>query len=390
MNVHANAGTAVARRLARLAAALVFCGACAAASAVDIGPGFTGAWYDPQQSGHGLFLEVLPNNQLLAFWFTFDPDGTQQSWFGGVGPYSGNTATVPVILTTGGRWIPNFDESKRVDHPWGTLTFTFNDCNSGRVDFTSTYPGYGSNHMNLTRLTLPSGLTCTSTTKSSSATGVWTGTTSANENVIGVVLEDGAYEIVYTKAGTADDAGVVRGTSSVVAGTFSSADAMNFPVAQSAEATGFVSSASVGGSVVPASSLQLTLTTRTGTRTVSTSYVAGSDQSPDVAGLAGRYNGYTGHVGGRRDATFTIDADGSVSGTNDAGCHYVGTVSPRTGVRAFDWALAATNPSFCIFGFTKLSGLLYYDEAAHEVHAFAPYGDSVGAADQFFMIGAKH
>ena len=35
--------------------------------------GFTGAWYDPNQSGHGLFIEVLPENRLLAYWFAFDP-----------------------------------------------------------------------------------------------------------------------------------------------------------------------------------------------------------------------------------------------------------------------------------------------------------------------------
>jgi plastocyanin len=49
------------------------------ASTFAIGPGITGAWYDPQQSGHGLFLEVLPDNRLLAWWFAFSPDGTQGS-----------------------------------------------------------------------------------------------------------------------------------------------------------------------------------------------------------------------------------------------------------------------------------------------------------------------
>ena len=130
------------------------------APAVTIGPGFTGAWFDPQQSGHGLFLEVLSQDRFLAWWFTFTPDGTQQSWFGGVGTYSGTTATVPVNLTTGGQWIPKFDYSKIVNNPWGTLTFTFTDCNTGRVDFSSTLPGYGSDHMNLTRLTLPAALSC--------------------------------------------------------------------------------------------------------------------------------------------------------------------------------------------------------------------------------------
>jgi hypothetical protein len=129
---------------------------------VSIGPGFTGAWYDPAQSGHGLFIEVLPNNAILAWWFTFSPDGTQ-SWFGGVGTYSGNTAVIgqgSVNQTLGGKWIPNFDPTKVTNVAWGTLTFTFTDCNSGRVDFTSTVPGYGNGSMNLTRLTLPAGLTC--------------------------------------------------------------------------------------------------------------------------------------------------------------------------------------------------------------------------------------
>ncbi len=38
-----------------------------------IGAGFTGAWYDPAQSGHGLFVEVLSNNRFYATWFAFNP-----------------------------------------------------------------------------------------------------------------------------------------------------------------------------------------------------------------------------------------------------------------------------------------------------------------------------
>ena len=125
-----------------------------------IGPGYTGAWFDPAQSGHGLFIEVLPGNQIQAAWFTFDPAGTQQSWFVGVGTYSGNTATVTsVVQPTGGRWIPNFEPAQVTNNTWGSLTFTFTDCNHGKVDFVSTL-GYGAGSMNLTRLTQPVGLTC--------------------------------------------------------------------------------------------------------------------------------------------------------------------------------------------------------------------------------------
>lgn len=132
-----------------------------AQSAGMIGPGYTGSWYDPAQSGHGLSVEVLNGNQFLAYWYTFSPDGSRQAWFLGIGTYVGNTATVTEVdQPTGGRWIPNFDPNKIVHQPWGKMTFTFTDCNHGRVDFASVVAGYGNGHMDLTRLTLPAGLTC--------------------------------------------------------------------------------------------------------------------------------------------------------------------------------------------------------------------------------------
>ena len=130
------------------------------ASADAITPAFTGAWYDPAQAGHGLFVEVLPDNRVLAWWFTFDPSGTQQAWFGGVGTYSGNTATITaVVQPTGGRWIPNFNPQQVANNPWGTLTLEFSDCANGVARFASTR-GYGNGSMNLTRLTVPVGVQC--------------------------------------------------------------------------------------------------------------------------------------------------------------------------------------------------------------------------------------
>jgi len=125
-----------------------------------IGPGFTGAWYDPNQSGHGLFIEVLPENRFYVAWFAFNPAGTEQAWFTGVGTYSGNSATITQVeQPTGGRWIPNFDPTQIARNRWGTLTFTFIDCNHGTVEFNS-MGDFGTGSMNLTRLTQPGGLTC--------------------------------------------------------------------------------------------------------------------------------------------------------------------------------------------------------------------------------------
>jgi hypothetical protein len=131
-------------------------------TAMPIGAGFTGTWYDPSQSGHGVMLEVLSDDRLLAYWFTFTPDGTQQAWFGGVGSIAANQAVIYAERGQGGAWIPNFDPAA-YSHPlWGTLTFTFTDCDHGRVDFAGDGIDsiWGENFMNLTRLTRPAGVNC--------------------------------------------------------------------------------------------------------------------------------------------------------------------------------------------------------------------------------------
>lgn len=52
-------------------------------SAFSIGPGISGSWYDPSQSGHGFFLEVINEapDTLDFSWFTFDDYGNQDSAF---------------------------------------------------------------------------------------------------------------------------------------------------------------------------------------------------------------------------------------------------------------------------------------------------------------------
>jgi plastocyanin len=125
-----------------------------------IGPGMSGAWYDPNQSGQGLEIEILPNNVLYATWFSYNPSGSRQAWFTGVGTYGGTGAAIPdVEMPAGGRWILNFNPAEVVSNHWGTLSFTFTDCDHGQVTFDST-SGYGSGSMSLTRLTRPAGLGC--------------------------------------------------------------------------------------------------------------------------------------------------------------------------------------------------------------------------------------
>ena len=134
-----------------------------------IGPTTSGAWYNTQQGGHGFLVEILPNNVFLAVWFVFTPDGSQQSWVYAQTTYdpTKNTVTISsanpnddLFVSSGGMFPPNFDKTKVTRTPWGSITFTFTDCNNATVQWNSTVPGYGTNSLALSRLSGIAGLDC--------------------------------------------------------------------------------------------------------------------------------------------------------------------------------------------------------------------------------------
>ncbi len=135
-----------------------------AASAFVITPGITGSWYNPAQSGHGFNLEVINlsgNNVLLAYWYVFDNSGNNL-WVGGLsnGAISGNSATVNLNQTQGGMFPPNFDKTKITKPAFGTLTFSFTDCNTGTATWNPGVAGFPSGTMPIQRITSVSGFAC--------------------------------------------------------------------------------------------------------------------------------------------------------------------------------------------------------------------------------------
>lgn len=129
-------------------------------SSAAIDASYTGSWYDPAQSGQGFNIEIL-GNQLLAYWYVFD-DAGKPAWIYGVGPITGNTARMTAYRMIGGRFPPLFNSAATSEQPWGTLAFTFTGCKSGQMSWTTSVSGFGtgSGSMPLTRLTVPSGISC--------------------------------------------------------------------------------------------------------------------------------------------------------------------------------------------------------------------------------------
>jgi len=127
--------------------------------------GLSGNWYDPtpNQSGHGFQIEIQPDNTIVAIWFVFTPDGSGQTWLYAQDTYdpTSNTVTMPAYVSLGAKFPPAFTHADDRVTQWGTLTFTFTDCNNGTMSWTSTAAGYpGTGNLPIKRATNIAGLAC--------------------------------------------------------------------------------------------------------------------------------------------------------------------------------------------------------------------------------------
>lgn len=119
----------------------------------------SGSWYDPSHSGEGYVLEVMSNQELLIYWFSFDTEGNRR-WFFGTGVIDGTKMKFDDLLTTrGGVFGPDFDPALVEANPWGALELEIT-CEGGPARFVPVEEGFPAGHLNLTRLSILGGLVC--------------------------------------------------------------------------------------------------------------------------------------------------------------------------------------------------------------------------------------
>jgi hypothetical protein len=120
----------------------------------DLHRAISGPWFNAEQPGHGWFLEVLPGQQrdtpdrLLAYWYVYLDN--KPVWLTGIGNFSGRDAVLPVIMTRGGQFPPDFDGAETID--WGSLSFSFESGSSGNVKWHSGLAEFGSGSMAIQQL----------------------------------------------------------------------------------------------------------------------------------------------------------------------------------------------------------------------------------------------
>lgn len=132
-----------------------------------IGAGISGLWYDPANTGHGLVLQVSGSGdadnlpyKMVAYWNVFTPQGQQLNLWG-IGDIANNaaTVTVPVNTSTGGNFPPALS-GNATTQPFGTLGFTFSDCNTASMAVTTSRAGYANTTVPLKRLTSVADVPC--------------------------------------------------------------------------------------------------------------------------------------------------------------------------------------------------------------------------------------
>lgn len=110
--------------------------------------GITGSWYDVTFDGQGFSIEIIPGtNTLLAYWFTYTPDG-EQMWLLGTGEIVEGRAELVFYRTEGGLFNDPTPPDAAV---WGVGVFEFDDCRIATFVFASD-DGELEGIMNLVRL----------------------------------------------------------------------------------------------------------------------------------------------------------------------------------------------------------------------------------------------
>jgi PKD repeat protein len=120
---------------------------------VFINMAMSDAWFEQATNGQGFFIIVWEGLDLIFLsWFTFDSErppedvtaifgAPGQRWVTAIGPFSGDTATLDVFLSTGGVLDSPEPPVDTDQTPIGTMTITWHDCSSATLSYS--FPDLG-------------------------------------------------------------------------------------------------------------------------------------------------------------------------------------------------------------------------------------------------------
>lgn len=214
-----------------------------------------------------------------------------------------------------------------------------------------------------------------------SAEGFWAGTTNTNRTIAGLVLDDGAYWILYSAANVPSTvAGLIQGDSASQNGVITSSNTKDFNFE-----TGEILDATITGNYSMKQSLNGTLVYLIGGPSTSftTTYDSDYDLVPDTNAVAGTYSG---PVTATENVTVQILSTGDLSGSSTTGCTFTGSFSPRTHGNVFNVTVIFEDDPACSNRNDTVNGVGTYDVATKTLYSAALNGDRTNG---FIFIGTK-
>ena len=110
---------------------------------VTINGGMSDAWFNPATDGLGMLIIAWESSKFMFMaWFTYDTERPPEDvmailgepghrWLTASGPYTGDTATLDVFLTSGGVFDSGEPPAVTDSEPIGTVTIKWTGCNAG-------------------------------------------------------------------------------------------------------------------------------------------------------------------------------------------------------------------------------------------------------------------
>ncbi|MEO7199648.1 MAG: hypothetical protein ABIY56_05460 [Dokdonella sp.] len=168
---------------------------------------YSGQWYDPSRSGEGIAMEVLPDQRVLVYFFTYPPavEAGEQAWLIGSGPIVGNQVVIEDMRRPFMQADAVSGEDVLVSPHWGRLSLDFSDCQTGSMRWEGP-AGWGTATVALKRLTSVHQLRCADGLDGGAqATGSWTDARFFGSGFLAEQLDPQRTALLWFSPGTSSD-----------------------------------------------------------------------------------------------------------------------------------------------------------------------------------------
>lgn len=137
----------------------------------SVPPSVSGAWYDPDNPGHGFTLQLISSSELLAHWYVYDSEGNQLWLFGVLRNRFDDVQPTPeippthfsgrIFRTGGNGFPPDFDPAAVSVEDIGNLGIEFSGCTTANAAWTfDNGIGLADGEIAITQLTATEGSAC--------------------------------------------------------------------------------------------------------------------------------------------------------------------------------------------------------------------------------------